>query len=101
MPPPDIAVLREKVRRRAFLVRQRTKLKVKIRGILTYEGVKPPEGYDLYTRKGSLKAPKKGEGGVTHLNVKNPPTHERNPKITHLPSDSAQKRAPKQRIPTQ
>jgi transposase len=52
MPPPHIAVLREKVRRRAFLVRQRTKLKVKIRGVLTYEGIKPPEGYGLYTRKG-------------------------------------------------
>ena len=45
MPPPEIAVLRKKVRRarrRAFLVRQQTKLKVKIRGTLTYEGVKPP-----------------------------------------------------------
>jgi transposase len=52
MPPPHIAVLREKVRRRAFLVRQRTKLKVKIRGVLTYEGVRPSEGYGLYTRKG-------------------------------------------------
>jgi transposase len=52
MPPPHIAVLREKVRRRAFLVRQRTKLKVKIRGVLTYEGVRPPEGHGLYTRKG-------------------------------------------------
>jgi transposase len=52
MPSPDIEVLREKVRRRAFLVRQRTKLKVKIRGVLTYEGVRPPEGYGLYTRKG-------------------------------------------------
>ena len=52
MPPPEIALLREKVRRRAFLVRQRSKLKVKIHSVLTYEGVKPPEGYGLFTRKG-------------------------------------------------
>ena len=37
---PDIetARLREKVRRRAFLVRQRAKLEVKIKSVLTYEG---------------------------------------------------------------
>jgi transposase len=52
VPPPYIAELREKVRRRAFLVRQQTKLKVKIRSTLTYEGVKPPKGYGLFTRKG-------------------------------------------------
>jgi len=52
MPPPDIAGLREKVRRRAFLVRERAKLKTKIRSTLTYEGVKPPKGYGLFTRKG-------------------------------------------------
>jgi len=51
-PPPEIAQLREKVRRRAFLVRQNTKLKVKIRDVLVYEGIKPPEGYGLFTRKG-------------------------------------------------
>lgn len=51
-PPPEIALLREKVRRRAFLVRQRTKLKVKVQSVLTYEGIKPPEGYGLFTRKG-------------------------------------------------
>ena len=51
-PPPEVAQLREKVRRRAFLVRQRSKLKVKIRDVLVYEGVKPPEGYGLFTRKG-------------------------------------------------
>ena len=50
MPPPYIAELREKVRRRAFLVRQGTKLK--IRSTLTYEGVRPPERYGLYTKKG-------------------------------------------------
>ena len=52
IPPPDIADLREKIRRRAFMVRQTTKLKVKIRGVLAYEGVKPPGEYGLYTRKG-------------------------------------------------
>ena len=51
-PPPEVALLREKVRRRAFLVRQNSKLKVKIRDILVYEGIKPPEGYGLFTRKG-------------------------------------------------
>jgi transposase len=51
-PPPPIALLRQKVRRRAFLVRRRAELKVKIQSILTYEGVKPPEGYGLFTRKG-------------------------------------------------
>jgi len=34
------------------MVRQTTKLKVKIRGVLAYEGVKPPGEYGLYTRKG-------------------------------------------------
>jgi transposase len=52
MPPPDIAQLREKVRRRAFLVREQAKLKVKIRSILTYKGLKPPTGYGLFTVKG-------------------------------------------------
>jgi transposase len=52
VPPPDIAVLREKVRRRAFLVGQQSRLKIKIRSTLTYEGVKPPKEYGLFTRKG-------------------------------------------------
>ena len=52
VPPPDIAVLREKVRRRAFLVREQTKFKVKIRSVLVYEGIKPPKEYGLFTRKG-------------------------------------------------
>jgi len=52
MPPRDVAELREKVRRRAFLVRERTKLRVKIRSTLTYEGVKPPGGFGLFTEKG-------------------------------------------------
>jgi transposase len=52
IPPRELADLRERVRRRAFIVRQNTKLKVKIRDVLAYEGVKPPEGYGLFTRKG-------------------------------------------------
>lgn len=52
-PPLDIAELRERVRRRAFLVRQRTKLKVKIWGVLAYEGIKPPKEHGLFTRKGA------------------------------------------------
>jgi len=54
VPPPDIAVLREKVRRRAFLVGQQSRLKIKIRSTLTYEGVKPPKEYGLFTRVSSL-----------------------------------------------
>ena len=52
IPPRGIAVIREKVRRRAFLVRQVTKLKVKIRDALAAEGVKPPSGYGIFTAKG-------------------------------------------------
>ena len=52
MPPPYIAELREKVRRRDFLVREQTKLKVKIWSVLSYEGVKPLKGYGLFTRRG-------------------------------------------------
>lgn len=52
MPPPEIADLRERVRRRAFLVRERAKLMTKIRSVLAYEGLKPPKGYGLFTRKG-------------------------------------------------
>ena len=52
IPPPDIAMLREKVRRRAFLVRQVCKLKVKIRDVMAYEGIKPPTGYGLFTVRG-------------------------------------------------
>jgi transposase len=52
MPDKETAVLREKVRRRAFLVRERVKLRVKIKSILTYEGTKWPSEYGLFTRKG-------------------------------------------------
>jgi transposase len=51
-PPPHVALLREKIRRRAFLVRQRAKLKTKIRSVLTYQGVKPPTEFGLFTRRG-------------------------------------------------
>lgn len=52
MPPREIAYLRERVRRRAFLVRQRAKLKTKIKSSLTIEGINPPTGHGLYTKKG-------------------------------------------------
>jgi transposase len=52
MPPDDIAALREKVRRRSFLVRMRAKLKVKIKAQLVVNGLKPPSEYGLYTSKG-------------------------------------------------
>ena len=52
MPDEETATLREKVRRRAFLVRERVKLRVKIKNTLTYEGIKPPPDYGLFTQKG-------------------------------------------------
>jgi transposase len=52
VPNEETAILREKVRRRAFLVRQRAKLKVKIKSVLTYEGIKPPSDNGLFTLKG-------------------------------------------------
>jgi transposase len=54
MPDEEIAKLREQVRRRAFLVRERVRLRVKIKNMLTYEGVKPPVGYGLFTEKGGM-----------------------------------------------
>ena len=50
--PAEIAELRERVSRRAFLVKERAKLMTKIRGVLAYEGLKPPREYNLFTRKG-------------------------------------------------
>jgi len=52
MPDEETAALREQVRRRAFLVRERVKLRVKIKNLLTYEGIKPPEDHGLFIRKG-------------------------------------------------
>jgi transposase len=52
MPDKETAVLREKVRRRAFLVRERVKLRVKVKAILTYEGIKWPSDHGLFTAKG-------------------------------------------------
>jgi transposase len=52
MPEKEISVLREQVRRRAFLVRQRVKLRVKIKSILTYEGIRWPSEGGLFTKKG-------------------------------------------------
>jgi transposase len=51
-PNEETAKLREKVRRRAFLVRQRVKLRVKIKSVLTYEGLKWPTDHGLFTSKG-------------------------------------------------
>ena len=52
MPGVETAALREKVRRRAFLVRERVKLRVKIKSVLTYEGIKWPSDHGLFTGKG-------------------------------------------------
>jgi len=52
IPDEQTAMLREKVRRRAFLVRERSRLRAKIKSILTYQGNKPPSTYGLFTRKG-------------------------------------------------
>jgi len=52
MPDQETAILREKIRRRAFPVRERVKLRVKIKSILTYEGIKPPSDHGLFTEKG-------------------------------------------------
>jgi transposase len=52
IPEKEISVLREQVRRRAFLVRERVKLRVKIKSILTYEGIGWPSDGGLFTRKG-------------------------------------------------
>ena len=52
VPSDDIAALGEKVRRRAFLVRMRSKLKVKIQVDLTINGLTPPSEFGLFSRKG-------------------------------------------------
>jgi transposase len=52
MPDEETSALREKIRRRAFLVRERVKLKVKVKSVLTVEGVKPPKNHGLFTEKG-------------------------------------------------
>jgi transposase len=51
-PTGEIAKLREKVRRRAFLVRTRVKLRVKVKSVLSYEGLKWPSEHGLFTKKG-------------------------------------------------
>jgi transposase len=52
VPDEDTSALREKVRRRAFLVRERVKLRVKIKSFLTYQGLKWPTDYGLWTKAG-------------------------------------------------
>ena len=53
VPDEETVALREKVRRRAFLVRERVKLRVKIKSVLTYEGIKWPSNHGLFTEKGA------------------------------------------------
>jgi len=53
MPDQETAMLREKIRRRAFLVRERVRLRTKIKSILTYEGIKPPIDHGLFTERGA------------------------------------------------
>lgn len=50
-PTGELAMLREKVRR-AYLVRTRVRLRVKIKSVLTYEGLKWPSEHGLFTKKG-------------------------------------------------
>jgi transposase len=52
MPDQKTAMLRDKIRRRAFLVRERVRLRTKIKSILTYEGIKPPIEHGLFTKRG-------------------------------------------------
>ena len=52
VPDEDTGALREKVRRRAFLVRERVKLRVKIKSFLTYQGLKWPEDHGLWSKPG-------------------------------------------------
>lgn len=52
VPDEDIGALREKVRRRALLVREGVKLRVKIKSYLTYQGLKWPSEYGLWIKKG-------------------------------------------------
>lgn len=52
MPDESLASLREMVRRRAFLVRERSKLKVKVRDYLAYNGIEVKLEEGLFTKKG-------------------------------------------------
>jgi transposase len=52
VPPEEIAKLREKVRRRAFLVRERSKLMAKVKSVLAYEGIRPPKEHGTFTKMG-------------------------------------------------
>jgi len=52
IPPDDVAVVRELVRRRAFLVRVRTSIKNRIVSALAYEGIDPPGDFSVFSRRG-------------------------------------------------
>jgi transposase len=54
VPDEVTGALREKVRRRAFLVRERVRLRVKIKSFLTYQGLKWPEDHGLWTKAGLI-----------------------------------------------
>ncbi len=52
VPDEENDALREKVRRRAFLVRERVRLRVKIKSYLMYQGLKWPTDHGLWTKDG-------------------------------------------------
>ncbi|MEM2178332.1 MAG: transposase [Candidatus Methanomethylicaceae archaeon] len=52
IPNDDIIKLREIVRRRAFLVKLRTRLKNRIYSSLLYEGIEIPKEFNLFSKKG-------------------------------------------------
>ena len=54
VPNEDTGALREKVRRRAFLVRERVRLRVKIKSYLIYQGLKWPVDHGLWTKDGVI-----------------------------------------------
>jgi hypothetical protein len=77
-----------------------TKQKIR-KNTFTYEKIPQiNESTTPTTKRRPKYTPRKG-GGVTHPYVNTNPINKRNPKNAPPRSDSAQKRAPKQRIPTQ
>jgi hypothetical protein len=51
-PIKEITRLREKARLRAFLVKERVKVEVEVKSVLTYEGLKWSSDYGMFTKKG-------------------------------------------------
>jgi len=60
VPPPEIRELRDRVRRRAFLVGMRTKVRNRIRAELVKRRIRL--GISPWTRKGGARAPESGLG---------------------------------------